>query len=106
MNLRRLLPTLILVLALPVFGFAQEKVQATGEVKEAARVAAGQQKMADPARVLQENQQRKRAGMIKSVPITNKTMDAIRMQNKKATMDQMHTVNKAIRKSMTIHKRR
>jgi hypothetical protein len=42
--------------------------------------------------------------MVKSVPVTNKTLQVIRLQNKKATMEQMHTINKAIRKSMTVHK--
>jgi hypothetical protein len=105
MNLRGLLPTIIFIM-LPVFGFSQEKAAATSDRKDPVKVVADQQRKADPARLVQENQQRRRADMVKSVPITNKTMDAIRMQNKKATMGQMHTINKAIRKSMTIHKRR
>ena len=106
MNLRRLLPILLFLLVIPVFALAQEKTVDVNDKKDAAKAVAGRQVKPDPARVLQENQQRKRTDMIKSVPITNKTMDAIRMQNKKATMEQMHTINKAIRKSMTIHKRR
>jgi hypothetical protein len=84
---------MILLFALPFCGFGQEKVVQT-EVKT------------DTAKVLQENVQQKKKEQIKSVPITNKNIEAIRMQNKKATMEQMHTINKAIRKSMTIHKHR
>lgn len=93
MYLRRILRIMIFLFALPVCGFGQEKV-VQSEVK------------ADTAKVLQENVQQKKTEQIKSVPITNKNMEAIRMQNKKTTMEQMHTINKAIRKSMTIHKRR
>jgi len=91
MHLRRLILILVFTLALPIYGFGQEKV-----VKPADKTV--------PAKALQDNQQKKRADMIKSVPITDKTMEAIRLQNRKATMGQMHTINKAIRKSMTVHK--
>ena len=93
MHLRRLLRMVVLLFALPVCGFGQEKV-VQAEVKT------------EPAKVLQDNQQKKKTEQIKSVPITNKNIEAIRMQNKKATLEQMHTINKAIRKSMTIHKHR
>lgn len=93
MHLRRLLAVLVFSLALPIYGLGQEKV-----VKSTDKT--------DPAKVLQDNQQKKKADMIKSVPITAKTMEALRLQNKKVTMDQMHKINKAMRKSMTIHKHR
>ncbi len=93
MHLRRFLPIIVLFLALPVCGFAQDKGGKTAQ-------------KTDPAKVMQDNQLRKQSDAIKAVPITNKTMDAIRMQNRKATMEQMHTINKAIRKSMTVHKRK
>ncbi len=93
MHLKRLIPILIFILAIPVLGYSQEKIEQS-KVKT------------EQTRELQESQQKKRAQVIKSVPITNKTNEAIRLQNKKATMEQMHTINKAMRKSMTVHKRR
>jgi len=81
MYLKRLLPILIFVLALPVIGFAQDQgVKANDQA------------------------QKKKTEVIKSVPITNKNIQMIRQQNKKATMEQMHRINKAVRKSMTVHK--
>jgi hypothetical protein len=91
MHLRRLLPILVIILALPVCGFGQDKTARATDKK-------------DPGKTLQDNQQKRRADMVKSVPVTNKTLQVIRLQNKKATMEQMHTINKAIRKSMTVHK--
>jgi hypothetical protein len=91
MLLRRLIPILVFALALPIYGLGQEKV-----VKSVDKTL--------PSKVLLDNQQNKRADMIKSVPIADKTMQAIRLQNRKATMEQMHTINKAIRKSMTVRK--
>ncbi len=93
MHLRKLLPGLIFILFIPIHGFGQEKV-----VKSEDKT--------DPAKVLQDRQQKKPDIIIKSVPVTSKTMDAIRQQNKKVTMEQMHTINKAMRKSMTVHKRK
>jgi hypothetical protein len=92
MLLRRLIPVLIFTLAFPVFGLGQEKV-----VQSAEKTV--------PDKVLQDDQQKKKEDIIKSVPVTDKTMKAIRLQNRKATMNQRHTINKAMRKSMTIHKR-
>ena len=79
MHLRRLLPILVFILAVPIYGYGQEKVVKSDEKKKTEKV--------------------------KTVPMASKTMEAIRLQNKKATMEQMHTINKAIRKSMTVHKR-
>ena len=84
---------MLFLLALPFCGYGQEKV-----VKLADKT--------NPDKVLQESQEKKKAALVKSVPVTNKTMEVIRLQNKKATKEQIHTINKAIRKSMTIHKRR
>lgn len=97
MLLRRFLPIIVLLLALPLYGFAQDKGGKTVEKTV---------EKTDPAKVMQESQLRKQTEAVKAVPITNKTMDAIRMQNRKATMEQMHTINKAIRKSMTVRKRK
>jgi hypothetical protein len=83
MYLKRLLPILIFVLALPAIGFAQDK---GGKANDKA--------------------QKKQTEVIKSVPITNKNIQMIRQQNKKATMEQMHMINKAVRKSMTVHRRK
>ncbi len=80
MHLRRLLPILVFILAVPIFGYGQEKVVKSDD--------------------------KKKTEQAKTVPMTSKTMEAIRLQNKKATMEQMHIINKAIRKSMTIHQRR
>jgi hypothetical protein len=93
MLLRRILPILFFIIAIPIYGYGQEKV-----VKSVEKT--------DTARVVQDNQQKNKQDLIKAVPNANKTTDAIRLQNKKATMEQMHTINKAIRKSLTIHKRR
>ena len=40
---------------------------------------------------------------VKSVPVSSKNIELIKTQNKKATMGQMHKVNKAMRKSMMRH---
>lgn len=40
---------------------------------------------------------------VKSVPVSSKNIDVIKAQNKKATMGQMHKINKAMRKSMMRH---
>lgn len=106
MHLKRLLPLLVLLLFLPVVAFSQEKASKNDDRKEKVKEMAGLPQKPDPAKMIQDDQQRKRADMVKSVPMPNRTMDVIRMQNRKATMEQMHTINKAIRKSMTIHKRR
>lgn len=93
MHLKKLLRNLVFLLVLPVCAFGQEKaVQSTDQ--------------AEQARTLQENQKKKRTGMIKSVPVTNKNIEAIRHQNKKVTQEQMHQINRSMRKSMIIHKRR
>jgi hypothetical protein len=73
-------------------GFGQEKV-----VKA---------QTADTAKILTGQQQTGNEKTVKSVPATDKNLEAIRLQNRKVTMEQMHTINKAIRKSMRIHKRR
>jgi hypothetical protein len=91
--LRRLLPILIFILALPISGFGQEKIVQQDEKK-------------NQDKVLKDIRPDKKAEMIKSVPITAKNVEIIRLQNKKATMQQMHTINKAIRKSMTVNKHR
>ena len=91
MYLRRLLPILVFILVLPVCGFGQDKTARSSDKN-------------DPGKTIQDNQQKRRADMVKSVPVTNKTLQVIRLQNKKATMGQMHTINKAIRKTMTVHK--
>lgn len=106
MYLRRLIPILVFILALPVFGFGQEKNTRANEQADPPKVLDESRAKQDPARVLKENQQKKRTDAIKSVPVMNKNIEAIRQQNKKATMQQMHTINKAIRKSMTVHKRK
>ncbi len=92
MFLRRLIPILVFILAVPIYGYGQEKVVKSDD-------------KTNPVQTLQDNQQKKRSDPVKSVPVTHKTMDAIRLQNKKVTMEQMHTINKAMRKSMMIHKR-
>jgi len=91
MLLRRLIPILVFALALPICGFGQENVVQSAD-KDL------------PTKVLQDNQQNKKEDIIKSVPIADKTIKAIRQQNSKATMGQMHTINKAMRKSMTVRK--
>lgn len=93
MYLRKLLPIIFFILAFPVLGFSQEKKDQSNDKK-------------DPPKVLQDDQQKKPADKIKSVPMTRKNLEEIRLQNKKASMEQMHTINKAIRKSMIIHQRR
>jgi len=93
MHLKRLILFVALILALTSAGFAQEKVsQAKGK--------------ADPPKELKETKQNASNDQIKSVPITNKNMEAMRLQNRKVTTGQMHTINKAMRKSMTIRRRR
>jgi hypothetical protein len=93
MHLRRLLPILVFILAVPNYGFGQEKTVKSDEKKI-------------PEKVLRDDTRKNTTDSIKSVPVTNKAMDAIRLQNKKAAMEQMHTINKAIRKSMIVNKRR
>jgi hypothetical protein len=93
MNLRRLLPFLAFIVFFSVSGHGQDQNK-----KAAEKVV--------PPRTLNENQQKRRADMIKSVPITEKTIETMRLQNKKASMEQMHKINKAVRQSMIIHKRR
>jgi hypothetical protein len=93
MYLRRLLPILLFILALPLSGFGQEKVIPPDDKKNQVKIV-----KVDP--------KDKKAESVKSVPVTTKNLEAIRLQNKKATMQQMHTINKAIRKSMTVNKRR
>jgi Na+-transporting methylmalonyl-CoA/oxaloacetate decarboxylase gamma subunit len=93
MHLKRHILLLLFILAVSIYGFSQETVVKSEDKK-------------DPVKVLQENQQQKKADVIKSVPVTNKTMDAIRQQNKRVTLEQMHTINKAMRKSMTVRRRK
>ena len=106
MYLRKLLPTLVFILALPVCGFGQEKNTLAKEKADPPKGLTESRVKQDPARLMKESQQKKRTDAIKSVPVMNKNIEAIRQQNKKATMQQMHTINKAIRKSMTVHKRK
>jgi predicted Mrr-cat superfamily restriction endonuclease len=90
--LKRLLGILILILLFTGRGFSQEQ-----EVKTQKTVTTTSAQ--DPKKVTTSDP-------VKSVPVTDKNLEAIRLQNRKVTMEQMHTINKAIRKSMTIHKRR
>ena len=60
----------------------------------------------DPPKGMNAVQQRQRQGQIKSVPMNDKTMQAIRHQNQRANMEQMQTINKALRKSMRVQKRK
>lgn len=91
MNLRRLYGILILFFVFTFRGLGQEKV-----VKS---------QTADSARILTEMQQKEKDKSVKTVPAIDRNLEAIRLQNRKVTMEQMHTINKAIRKSMRIHKR-
>ena len=80
MLLKRHILLLLFILAVSIYGFSQEKVIKPDE--------------------------KKKTEVIKSVPVTNKTMDAIRQQNKRVTLEQMHTINKAMRNSMTVRRRK
>ena len=93
MNLKRLLATLGFLIGIASFSFGQEKVTKVTGKEGLVTIEA-------------ENQQKKAAEAVKTVPLTDKNLEAIRLQNRKATMQQMQTINKALRKSMKIQKRR
>lgn len=90
--MKRLLGILFLIFLFIGRGFGQEQVVKTQKAETSASK--------------QEQQKVIKPDSVKTVPVTDKNLEAIRLQNRKVTMEQMHTINKAIRKSMTIHKRR
>lgn len=90
---KRLFGLLIILFALANTGFGQEKIQESAKKQEQQKV------VVDPP-------QKRASEQVKVVPITNKNLQMMRKQSQKATTEQMHTINKAMRKSMTIHRRK
>jgi hypothetical protein len=93
MDFRRLIATAGFLLITAITGFGQGKVTES-ITKEA------------PPKVLNETVQKSTTDQIKAVPITDKSTEAMRLQSRKATMQQMHQINKASRKSMMVKRRR
>ncbi|HBB91836.1 MAG: hypothetical protein A2X22_07960 [Bacteroidetes bacterium GWF2_49_14] len=93
MNLKRLLATLGFLIGIFSFSFGQERITKSTGKEELVKKET-------------DNKLKQATETVKTVPVTDKNLEAIRLQNRKATMQQMQTINKALRKSMKIHKRR
>lgn len=93
MDVRKIIGTAGFLLIAAVSGFGQEKVAESIAKK-------------DPPKAITKSAQKSATEAVKAVPITDKSTDAMRLQSRKATMQQMHQINKASRKSMMVRRRR
>lgn len=115
MLIRKYILLLIIVFVFAGVGYGQAEVSKTLEnVEQTISQNNTRKKAQKQVEVLSKKEQRQlsrkrkqsrelESEKVKSVPTSSKNIELIKTQNKKATMGQMHKVNKAMRKSMMRH---
>ena len=93
MHLKRLILILIPIFSLTGGLHAQEKT--TQIVVKA-----------DSGKTVVTASPKSKSELVKSVPVKDRNLEAIKQQNLKASREQVQTINKAIRKSMRVNRRR
>lgn len=94
---------ILTILLFTCVGFGQEQVNKS--VKKTTEATAEQQIMKSVEMQKEQTELTQiQADKVKSVPVSARRKEVILDQSKKTSMEQMHKINKAMRKSMMRHK--